>query len=130
MRSWYRTGVAEGGTPPTVHVNVGVTDASGPVTGAIGVTPIGNVAAALTSGRPQPRELSGAARLVAHRRNAARSAIGSIAGCSCLTRAALAASSGVANDVPARRRTTPLPVTTQTSTPGAVKSGLIRPSAV
>ncbi len=56
--------------------------------------------------------------------------MGSSDGCICFTSAALAARSGVANDVPSSRRTCPAPVTTQTATPGAVKSGLILPSAV
>src|SRR5882672_12945105 len=130
MRNWYVTGDADEGTLPTFHVNVGVTDDRGPVTGAIGMTPIGKVAAAVTSGRPQPRSESGAARFAPQRRNAARSSIGVIVGCSCLTSAALAASSGVANDVPLRRPTRPPPVAAQTSTPGAAKSGFMRPSAV
>src|SRR5882762_3234535 len=99
MRNWYVTGCAIAGTLP-VQVKVGVADASGPITGATPFTPEGNTAAAVTSGRPQPRDVSGAARLKAQRRNASRSAIGAIVGCSCLTSAALAASSGVANDVP------------------------------
>ena len=51
-------------------------------------------------------------------------------GCICFTSAALAARRGVANDVPFSRPTWSIPVTTQTATPGAVKSGLMRPSAV
>ncbi len=98
--------------------------------GVRAVTPVGKTALSATSGRPQPRVLSGCVWLVAKRRKAASSAIGVRPGCSCFTSAADAARIGVANDVPLSRRTVPPPFTTQTATPGAVRSGLRRPSAV
>src|SRR6266513_4416581 len=131
-RSRYETGGANGGTVPAVNEKVGVIDVRGPVSGigASATMPSVNTAAAATSGRPQPLIVSGLTRLVATFRNAVRRGMGRRAGYNCLTSAADAASSGVANDVPSSRRTWPFPVTVQTATPGAVKSGLIRPSAV
>src|SRR5882762_4527611 len=107
IRSRNVTGVANDGTVPTVHTNVGVIVANGPAAGngPSGVTPFGKTAAAATSGRPQPEIVSGAACFVAVLRNAARSSMGSSEGCICFTSAALAASRGVANDVPSSRPT-------------------------
>src|SRR5438105_6482702 len=121
-----------GSTIPTSQENGGVIDVSGPPlgNGAVGVTPFGKAAAALMLGRPQPYVESGFDRSLPTLRKASRICIGASVGCSCLTSAALAAMSGVANDVPSNRRTSPVSVTTHTATPGAVKSGLRRPSAV
>ena len=105
-------------------------DANTGPAGVRGTTPVGNTALAATSGRPQPRRLSGAARLAAYAASAWRSAPGPSAGWSCLSSAAAAATNGVANDVPFNRRTPLGPLSTQTSTPGAVRSGFRRPSAV
>ena len=131
-RRWYVTGIANAGSVPALHEKAGVTVVSGPAlgSGASAVTPAGNTAAAATSGRPQPNVVSGAELCVPVFRNAVRMSIGSSVGCICLSSAALAASSGVENDVPSRRPTWPWPVTTHTATPGPVKSGLMRPSAV
>src|SRR2546425_12630783 len=125
-------GPTAGSTVPTSQENVGVIVVSGPAlgSGAVGVTPLGKAAAAVMSGRPQPYVESGLARWFPTLRNASRIRIGASVGCSCFTRAAPAAMSGVENDVPLSRRTWPVSVTTHTATPGPVKSGLRRPSAV
>src|SRR5436309_2037565 len=56
IRRRYVTGIANAGTVPTVHENVGVIVVNGPAAGngAVAVTPPGKTAAAATSGRPQP----------------------------------------------------------------------------
>src|SRR2546422_10907881 len=97
-------GSAKPGTSFALQSNVGVTDASTGRVGPSGVTPVGNVAAAVTSGRPQPRAESGAARLEAYARSASRAATGPRAGWSCFTSAAAAAGMGGADDVPDSRR--------------------------
>ena len=105
-------------------------DASTGPAGVSGVTPAGNTALAATSGRPQPRRLSGAARFEAYAASARRSAPGPSAGWSCFSSAVAAATTGVANEVPFNRRTVLGPFNAQTITPGAARSGFSRPSAV
>src|SRR5207244_8996402 len=106
-RRWYATGPAKPGTLPADQLKSGVMEASAGPLGARGEMPVGNVALAATSGRPQPRVLSGVARFVAYAASAPRKAIGPRPGWICFTSAADAASRGVANDVPERRRTAP-----------------------
>src|SRR5258708_10372473 len=122
MRRRYCTGLANAGIESADHANVGVTDASGDVMGVRAVTPVGKTALSATSGRPQPRVLSGCVWLVAKRRKAASSAIGVRPGCTCFTSAADAATTGVANDVALSRRTLPPAFQTQTAAPGAARS--------
>ena len=49
----------------TDHENDGVIDANTAPAGVSGVIAVGNTALAATSGRPQPRRLSGAVRFAA-----------------------------------------------------------------
>src|SRR5256712_7365359 len=60
-RSRYVTGMADGGTVPTVHANAGASGGSAPAPGrgAGALTPLGKTAAAATPGRPQPQIASG-----------------------------------------------------------------------
>ncbi|OLC67910.1 MAG: hypothetical protein AUH78_27200 [Gemmatimonadetes bacterium 13_1_40CM_4_69_8] len=58
-------GVADGGGVLTDHEKDGVIDANTAPVGVSGVIAVGNTALAATSGRPQPRRLSGAARFAA-----------------------------------------------------------------
>src|SRR5207249_270820 len=59
IRSRYCTGVAKTGTVSADQANVGVIVLSGETTGMRAVRPAGNTALCATSGRPQPRVLSG-----------------------------------------------------------------------
>src|SRR5437667_388620 len=79
------------GGPAAVPGKGGVTARSLGGSGARGMTPLGKVAAAATSGRPQPRIESGVSRLVAAPRSAWRKASGPSDGWSCFTSAAAAA---------------------------------------
>src|ERR1043166_1595446 len=117
------------GSAPCVHENTGVIVPSGLFTGLTATRPA-NDAAAPKSGRPQPNVESGAERFDAFARNSWRIAIGPRLGKRLLRSTMPAAVSGVANDVPASHSNVPGPESTQTATPGAVKSGFSRPSAV
>src|SRR6266542_108204 len=119
IRSRYVTVEPPPDSVPASQEKVGVIVVSGLRTGARALRCGASPADAAKSGRPQPKTESGEAWLDAKARKVSRIAIGPSVGNSSFMRV-----------MPAARSSAPGPVTTQTATPGAVKSGLSRPSAV